>query len=33
MEQTCECALDAAFGTTLFTPGLELGTASTVLRF
>ena len=26
-------ALDATFGTTLFTPGLELGTASTVLRF
>jgi hypothetical protein len=26
-------ALDATFGTTLFKPGLELGTASTVLRF
>jgi hypothetical protein len=26
-------ALDATFGTTLFTPGLKLGTASTLLRF
>lgn len=26
-------ALDTTFGTTLFTPGLKLGTASTVLRF
>lgn len=26
-------ALDATFGTTLFKPGLELGTASTLLRF
>jgi hypothetical protein len=26
-------ALDATFGTTLFTAGLELGTASTVIRF
>ena len=26
-------ALDSTFGTTLFTPGLKLGTASTVLRF
>lgn len=26
-------ALDATFGTTLFTPGLEFGTASTLLRF
>ena len=26
-------ALDGTFGTTLFTPGLELGTASTLLRF
>jgi len=26
-------ALDDTFGTTLFTPGLELGTASTLLRF
>jgi hypothetical protein len=26
-------ALDATFSTTLFTPGLELGTASTLLRF
>ena len=26
-------ALDDTFGTTLFTPGLKLGTASTVLRF
>ena len=30
---TAARALDATFGTTLFTPGLELGTASTVLRF
>ena len=26
-------ALDSTFGTTLFTPGLKLGTASTLLRF
>ena len=26
-------ALDATFGTTLFTPGLDLGTADTLLRF
>jgi hypothetical protein len=26
-------ALDATFSTSLFTPGLELGTASTLLRF
>jgi hypothetical protein len=26
-------ALDATFGTTLFQPGLELGTASTLLRY
>jgi hypothetical protein len=25
--------LDATFGTSLFRPGLKLGTASTVLRF
>jgi len=30
---TAASALDATFGTTLFTPGLELGTASTLLRF
>jgi hypothetical protein len=30
---TAASALDATFGTTLFTAGLELGTASTVLRF
>ena len=30
---TAASALNATFGTTLFTPGLELGTASTLLRF
>jgi len=30
---TAASALDATFGTTLFKPGLELGTASTLLRF
>ena len=30
---TAASALDATFGTTLFTPGLELGTASTLIRF
>jgi hypothetical protein len=30
---TAASALDATFGTTLFTAGLELGTAGTVLRF
>jgi hypothetical protein len=30
---TAARALDATFGTTLFQPGLELGTASTLLRF
>lgn len=30
---TAASALDATFGTTLFTPGLELGTGSTLLRF
>lgn len=30
---TAASALDATFSTTLFKPGLELGTASTVLRF
>jgi hypothetical protein len=30
---TAASALDATFATTLFTPGLELGTASTLLRF
>ena len=30
---TAASALDATFGTTLFKPGLELGTASTLLRY
>ncbi len=30
---TAASALDATFGTTLFTAGLELGTASTLLRW
>jgi hypothetical protein len=30
---TAASALDATFRTSLFKPGLELGTASTVLRF
>jgi hypothetical protein len=33
LTRTAASALDATFGTTLFKPGLELGTASTVLRF
>ena|SRR5579859_1032869 len=33
LTSTAARALDATFGTTLFKPGLELGTASTVLRF
>ena len=33
LTQTAASALNATFGTTLFTAGLELGTASTVLRF
>jgi hypothetical protein len=31
--KTAASALDATFGTSLFTPGLELGTASTLVRF
>jgi hypothetical protein len=33
LTSTAASALDATFGTALFKPGLELGTASTVLRF
>jgi len=33
LTSTAASALDATFGTTLFQPGLELGTASTLLRF
>lgn len=33
LTKTAAAALDATFGTTLFTPGLELGTASTFVRF
>jgi len=33
LTSTAASALDATFSTTLFTPGLELGTASTLLRF
>jgi hypothetical protein len=33
LTKTAASALDATFGTTLFTPGLELGTAGTLLRF
>jgi hypothetical protein len=33
LTNTAASALDATFGTTLFKPGLELGTASTLLRF
>jgi len=33
LTKTAASALDATFGTTLFTAGLELGTASTLLRF
>jgi hypothetical protein len=31
--KTAASALDTTVGTSLFTPGLELGTAATVLRF
>ncbi len=30
---TAASALDTTFGTTLFTPGLGIGTASTLLQF
>jgi hypothetical protein len=33
LTKTAASALDATLGTSLFTPGLKLGTASTVLRF
>ena len=33
LTRTAASALDATFGTSLFKPGLKLGTASTVLRF
>ncbi len=33
LTKTAASALDATFGTTLFTSGLELGTASTVVKF
>jgi hypothetical protein len=33
LTKTAASALDATFGTTLFTAGLELGTASTTLRY
>jgi len=33
LTKTAASALDATFGTSLFTPGLELGTAATLLRF
>lgn len=33
LTRTAAAALDATFGTSLFTTGLELGTASTLLRF
>jgi Htaa protein len=33
LTKTASSALDATFGTTLFTGGLELGTASTVVKF
>ena len=33
LTSTAASALDATFGTSLFKPGLELGTASTLLRF
>ena len=33
LTSTAASALDTTFSTTLFTPGLELGTASTLLRF
>ena len=33
LTSTAAGALDSTFGTTLFTAGLELGTASTLIRF
>jgi hypothetical protein len=33
LTKTAASALDATFGTTLFTPGLELGTAGTQVQF
>ena len=33
LTKTAASALDATFGTTLFTAGLELGTASTTLEY
>jgi len=33
LTKTAASALDATFGTTLFTSGLELGTASAVVKF
>lgn len=33
LTKTAASALDATFGTSLFTPGLELGTAGTLVRF
>jgi hypothetical protein len=33
LTKTAASALDATFGTSLFTPGLELGTAGTLLKF
>jgi hypothetical protein len=33
LTKTAASALDSTFGTTLFTAGLELGTASTTLRY
>jgi hypothetical protein len=33
LTKTAASALNATFGTSLFTVGLELGTASTLLRF
>ena len=33
LTKTAASALDSTFGTTLFTPGLELGTASTTLNY
>ena len=33
LTKTAASALDAALGTSLFSPGLKLGTAATVLRF
>lgn len=33
LTKTAADALDSALGTTLFTPGMKLGTAKTLLRF